>query len=227
MEKGGMFHVKHQLRKVEEQLKFYGDLLGFSQNFVYQSLEYFQLLLNHNQKVNLISRKDEENLVHNHWIHSMAVVKVTDWGGVKRVVDLGTGGGLPGVLLALFFPEKKFILVDSIRKKTDFLELVKDRLKLTNVSIYNDRIENLTSELKNSAEIITARAVSDLNQLWKWSEPLLIKGGRLIAWKGDIKEELSQFRKKFSNYKEIEICGSTLELDVPKLLNMHFVIIQK
>ncbi len=219
--------MKQVENSLKEQLMFYGNLLDFSKEFIQKSEEFLNFLLEYNQKVNLISRRDEGNVVQNHWIHSMAVLKVTDWSGANRVLDLGTGGGLPGILLALYYPEIEFVLVDSIRKKTNFIEQVIKYMEIRNVQVVTDRVENIVPEYRLSFDIITARAVAPLVDLWKWSHPLLKENGKLIAWKGHLNEELPTFKETYSDYREIEIASPTLELDVPKLLNMHFVVIQK
>jgi 16S rRNA (guanine527-N7)-methyltransferase len=123
-----------------------------------------------NARINVISRKDIDSLYEKHVLHSLSIAAVFDFPAGAEIIDIGTGGGFPGVPLAIFFPEVKFHLVDSINKKLKIIEAVKEAIGLTNVSTQHIRAE----EIKNKKfDFAVSRAVAPLKELWQWSKPLL------------------------------------------------------
>lgn len=125
-----------------------------------------------NEKINVISRKDMDGLYEKHVLHSLSIAAVFDFKPGTQIVDLGTGGGFPGIPLAIFFPEVKFHLVDSIGKKIKVVQAITEELELTNVSVQHTRAE----ELKNRQfDIVVSRAVAPLKDLWHWSKLILRK----------------------------------------------------
>lgn len=145
-----------------------------------------------NSKINLISRKDMENFYEHHVLHSLAIAKYFDLLPGMKVMDIGTGGGFPGIPLAIMYPQTKFLLVDSIGKKIKVVQDVKERLGLENVTAVNDRAENI----KDKFDVIVSRAVTQLPDFVKWCNGKLritndIEAGGILYLKGgDIKEEL-------------------------------------
>ncbi|GAB4161109.1 MAG: 16S rRNA (guanine(527)-N(7))-methyltransferase RsmG [Planctomycetaceae bacterium] len=129
-----------------------------------------------NTRVNLISRKDIENLNERHLLHSLAAARVWHPQPGNQVADLGTGGGFPGLPLAIFYPRCRFTLVDSVAKKARAVEEIAKTLKLKNVRVLNERAEIL----KSKYDYIFGRAVAPLPQFLEWSLPLVRrgKGGR-------------------------------------------------
>lgn len=123
-----------------------------------------------NSRINVISRKDIDSLYEKHVLHSLAIAAVFNFESGTEIIDLGTGGGFPGIPLAIFFPQVKFHLVDSIGKKLKIVEAISDEIGLQNVTTRHSRIE----EIKNRKfEFVVSRAVAPLKDLWKWSKPLL------------------------------------------------------
>lgn len=158
---------------------------------------YVEHLLEWNAKVNLISRKDEEQVWLHHILHSLAplTMKLLPERGVY--IDLGSGGGLPGIPLAIMLSSSTFVLVDSIAKKMRAVEDMLAKLELGNVRCITGRIEDMP-ELKASADVVLARGVTRLLSLARWTWPLLRpKGARmLLAWKGgDIRGELGESKQ--------------------------------
>lgn len=142
---------------------------------------YVELLREWNSKVNLISRRDEENIWWSHILHSLSVLFFLTPAEGMRLLDLGTGGGLPGIPLAILRNDLHIVLLDSIRKKTAAVQDMLGELKLANVRVETGRAEEMHSSKEMSAgfDIVVARAVAPLEDLVRWSRPLLrgTKGG--------------------------------------------------
>src|SRR5687768_10839682 len=125
-----------------------------------------------NSKINVISRKDMDSLYEKHVLHSLAIAAAFEFAPGSQVADLGTGGGFPGIPLAIFFPEVQFHLVDSIGKKIRVVNEVSQGLDLKNVTAINSRFEALTGK---KFDYVVSRAVAPLKDLWTRSKPLLKK----------------------------------------------------
>ena len=125
-----------------------------------------------NAKINLISRKDIDGLYEKHVLHSLAIAAAFDFKPGMEVIDIGTGGGFPGIPLAIFYPETKFHLVDSIGKKLKVVDAVASAIGLTNVTTAHTRVEDIKNR---KFDVAVSRAVAPLKDLWHWSRPLLRK----------------------------------------------------
>lgn len=135
-----------------------------------------QLYTEWNEKINVISRKDINNFYEHHVLHSLAIATQFEFKKGAEIIDLGCGGGFPGVPLAIFFPETQFHLVDSINKKLKVANEIASAIGLQNITTQNTRAE----EIKNRKfDLVVSRAVAPLKDLWFWSKPLLKKGGSL------------------------------------------------
>jgi 16S rRNA (guanine527-N7)-methyltransferase len=201
-----------------------------------QLQEYAGLLLRWNQKVNLISRKDEENVWERHILHCASLLFNISISSTGKLIDLGTGGGLPGIPIKILVPTLSVVLVDSVRKKTQSLADIVRQLSLTNVNVECSRAEQLGTRpgFYNEFDYIVARGVAELKKLVLWSFPLLrprrtelpnvtrsgkplIKPPALIAMKGgDLSKEIQGARKS-PDVQNIEI----LELKVDGLEKVH------
>jgi 16S rRNA (guanine527-N7)-methyltransferase len=147
----------------------------------YSALE--KLYKEWNEKINVISRKDIESLYEKHVLHSLSIAAVFDFESGTEIIDIGTGGGFPGIPLAIYFPKIKFHLVDSIGKKLKVVDAIANEIGLNNVSTQHIRAE----EIKNRKfDFVVSRAVAPLKDLWRWAKPLLRKasGGELRAASG-------------------------------------------
>lgn len=150
-----------------------------------------------NGKINVISRKDIDLLYLHHVLHSLAIAKFLPFGPGERVLDVGTGGGFPGIPLAIFYPETRFLLCDSIGKKIRVVEEVASALDLQNVRAVKARAE----ELPETFDYIVSRAVTDLEQFLPWVRNkyrkgiLYLKGGDLSP-QGALREEIGRALKK-------------------------------
>jgi 16S rRNA (guanine527-N7)-methyltransferase len=125
-----------------------------------------------NSKINVISRKDIESLYEKHVLHSLSIAAVFEWQPGNEVVDIGTGGGFPGIPLAILFPEVQFHLVDSIGKKIKVVNAIAESLQLGNITTQHSRAEDIKYRRFDTA---VSRAVAPLKDLMAWSMPLLKK----------------------------------------------------
>ena len=149
-------------------------ILKYFSNFTQTQLDQFkaleELYKDWNSKINVISRKDIGSLYEKHVLHSLSIAAAFEFENGTEIIDIGTGGGFPGIPLAIFFPDVKFHLVDSIAKKLKVVDAVSNGLELKNVTTQHIRAE----EIKNRKfDLVVSRAVAPLKELWKWSKPLL------------------------------------------------------
>lgn len=151
-----------------------------------------------NQKINVISRKDMAHFYEHHVLHSLAIATQFDFPAGYHVMDLGAGGGFPGIPLAIFFPNAHFYLVDSINKKLKVAEAIAAAIDLKNITVQHTRAE----EIKNRKfDVVLSRAVAPLKDLWYWSRPLLNKrpvdqpkkiSGLICLKGGDLTKEIHE-----------------------------------
>jgi len=146
-----------------------------------------------NQKINVISRKDMDAFYERHVLHSLAIAKFTFFSPETKILDVGTGGGLPGIPLAILFPEVHFHLVDSVGKKIKVVKAVAESLGLQNVTAEHARME----QIKGSYDFILSRAVAKTKQLVDWTSHLIsednkndLDNGWIFLKGGDLDEEL-------------------------------------
>ncbi len=170
-----------------------------------QQLQQLQSLYHEwNEKINVISRKDIDRLYEKHVLHSLSIAAVFHFQPGTHIVDLGTGGGFPGIPLAIFFPEVQFLLTDSIGKKLKVVDAVADALGLQNVTTMHTRTEEIHNR---KFDFVVSRAVAPLKDLWKWSVPILkakgqgrsataaeepVFGGLICLKGGDLTQEIHE-----------------------------------
>jgi len=177
-------------------------LLKYFTDFTDEQVRQFRLLeplyREWNEKINVISRKDIDSLYEKHVLHSLSIAATFELTEGMSVLDLGTGGGFPGIPLAIFFPQVRFHLVDSIGKKLKVVEAIAEGTGLQNVTTQHTRIEDIRNrpqDPKGKFDLVVSRAVAPLKDLWRWSKPFLkiktqpdftpglvcLKGGDLTA----------------------------------------------
>ncbi|HSF46399.1 MAG TPA: 16S rRNA (guanine(527)-N(7))-methyltransferase RsmG [Chitinophagaceae bacterium] len=154
-----------------------------------------------NEKINVISRKDIESLYEKHILHSLAIAAIFDFSQAEglKILDVGTGGGFPGVPLAIMFPNVSFTLVDSIGKKLKVVNAVSEGIGLKNIATRHTRMEEIKGE---SFDFVVSRAVAPIKDLWNWSKHLINKDRKLPEFKngmiflkgGDLAAEISDSR---------------------------------
>ncbi len=200
--------------------KYFPDLTELQYNTLETALHLYQ---EWNEKINVISRKDMEFLEEHHFIHSMAIAKHIQFKPETTILDVGTGGGFPGIPLAILFPETQFTLLDSIAKKIKVVEEIAKELQLTNVIPTVNRVENITRKF----DFITARAVTALPEFcMKVTKNISSKSynqipnGILYLKGGNFDDELSRINLLYritplSNYFEEEF------FETKKLIHLY------
>ncbi|GJM27576.1 MAG: ribosomal RNA small subunit methyltransferase G [Cyclobacteriaceae bacterium] len=151
-----------------------------------------------NQRINLISRKDMVSFYQNHVLHALGIAKIRAFKPADTVLDVGTGGGFPGIPLAILFPETRFHLIDSIGKKIAVVDRIIHKLELTNATCQKVRAE----QVDGSYTYVVCKAVARLNKLLPWVEHSLVTGGKVICLKGgDLKAEIREVKNKVQSYQ--------------------------
>jgi 16S rRNA (guanine527-N7)-methyltransferase len=169
-----------------------------------QFTKLYDLYKDWNEKINVISRKDIDNLYVNHVLHSLGIAKVISFKPGSKILDVGTGGGFPGIPLAIFFPDTQFHLVDSIGKKITVVQNVAQALGLKNVKAEQIRAE----QIKDQYDFIVSRAVTRLKEFYGWVHRLAKKksvhelyNGILYLKGGDLEEELAELKKPYQLFE--------------------------
>ena len=158
-----------------------------------------------NQRINVVSRKNINELYINHVLHSLAIAKIINFKNETKILDVGTGGGFPGIPLAILFPDCNFTLVDSITKKIHVVDSIVDSLKLDNISTSISRVESLNTK----HDFIVSRAVTNMPKFMNLTKGRVIKGGNnslsngIIYLKGgNLSEELKNIKNQMYNISD-------------------------
>ena len=154
---------------------------------------YYELLVSENEKMNLTSITEYEDVIWKHFFDSSFLMLDDIWkkSNSARVLDVGTGAGFPGMVLAILNPDKKFVLLDSLNKRIDFLQKVIEELSLKNVETFHGRAETFgrKEEFRNQFDFVVSRAVAELPVLMEYCIPFVKKEGYFISYKGKRQEE--------------------------------------
>jgi len=178
-----IFHNREETRTLLEQ-GVAALQLNLNPDQYNQLMSYLDLLIKWNGVYNLTSVRNPVDMVRQHLLDSLSAAFAFEQ--AKNVLDVGSGGGLPGIVLAIVFPDVKISLIDTVNKKTAFLKQVKAELGLNNVTVYTGRVELL--KVDELFDVITSRAFSELANFVNWAGHLLAKGGKMIALKGQLPE---------------------------------------
>ena len=158
-----------------------------------------------NQRINVVSRKNINELYINHVLHSLAIAKIINFKNETKILDVGTGGGFPGIPLAILFPDCNFTLVDSITKKIHVVDSIVDSLKLDNICTSVSRVESLNTK----HDFIVSRAVTNMSKFLNLTKGRISKGGHnslsngIVYLKGgDLSEELKDIKNQIYNISD-------------------------
>ena len=183
--------------------------------------EYYNILKEENKKYNLTRIIEKEDVYLKHFYDSLTITKITNIDN-QNICDLGSGAGFPGLVLAICFPNAKLTLIESNGKKCNFLNIVKERLSLENISVINTRVEEYAKNNRELFNIVTARAVAPLKHLLEYGIPLVKIGGNFIAMKSSINEEIKNIENYHNklNIKE----DNKIEFKLPKENSLRTLI---
>jgi len=175
--------------------------------------QFAQILIEDGVKLGLIGPREVDRIWDRHILNCAAISELITDG--QSIIDIGSGAGLPGLVLAILNPQSKVTLIEPMQRRYDFLTNTVKKLDLKNVSILKDRAENVSVQ----AQVVTSRAVAPLNKLLEWSLPLVLKNGKVLAIKGEkAQDELMQAKTDIPALKNmtatIKSCGRALDLNV-------------
>ena len=182
--------------------------LNINRKVDYDKFEKYMVgILEWNEKVNLTNITDHDEFIEKHYIDSIVIANQDEFIEADKIIDVGTGGGFPGVPLAILFPEKNFILLDSLNKRLKIINQLTNEIGINNVTTIHGRAEELAKkpELRESFDMCLSRAVANLTSLSELCIPFVKENGTFIAYKGPgINEELENAQKA------IEILGGSI-----------------
>ena len=168
-----------------------------------QLSKFYQLLIEWNQKINLTRITEENDVYLKHFYDSLTISKVVNLKEKKSLCDVGTGAGVPGIVLKIIYPNLKVVLIDSLLKRVNYLNEIIKQLELTDIEAIHTRGE----DYKGSFDVVTSRAVANIEKLVKYTMHLVNKNGIFVAMKGNIEEEFNKevLDKLKQKYKIIKI----------------------
>ena len=203
--------------------------LPLSQEQISQFMIYYENLIEKNKVMNLTAITEFEDVMVKHFIDSLAIIKAVDMGKAKRVLDLGTGAGFPGIPLKILYPQTEFVLMDSLNKRVKFLNEVIENCHLENITAVHGRAEEMgrNEEYRESFDLCVSRAVANLSSLSEYCLPFVQKQGWFVSYKaGDIEKELKGAGRairllggQLQEVVKFELPGSNIE--------RSFVVIKK
>ena len=185
----------HDFKKGLEELN-----ISLNDNQIEQFMKYYELLIEKNKVMNLTTITELSEVIHKHFLDSLSLIKIYRPNN-EKILDLGTGAGLPGIPLKIAFPNTQVVLMDSLNKRVRFLEEVIDKLNLHSISAIHGRAEDYGRDkhYRESFDICTSRAVARLSTLSEYCIPFVRAGGRFISYKsGNVLEELKEADRAIS-----------------------------
>lgn len=176
---------------------------------------YYQYLVEENEKINLTSIIEKEQVYLKHFYDSATIIKIIDLSQENSLCDIGTGAGFPGVVLKILYPKLNVTLVDSLNKRIKFLNNLIDKLELKDIIAIHDRAEEYANKNREKFDVVTARAVTNLPVLMEYCIPLLKVEKYFVPMKGDISQEItsaeSAFNKLYSKLIKTESFNLPIE----------------
>lgn len=190
-----------------------------------QMLNFLELLYEKNKVMNLTAIRDKKGMIEKHFIDSLLLTKIIK-NEEKSFIDVGTGAGFPGLVLAIFYPEKEFLLVDSVRKKINFIDEVVEKLNLKNVQTSFERAEELIKGKREVFDVGLCRGVANLRVILEYMIPFIQLNGRFLPQKlnlnevAESKNALSKLNSKIENIHKFNLpdsCHERIILEIKKM----------
>ena len=203
--------------------------INLSEKQIEQFILYYENLIEKNKVMNLTAITEFQDVLVKHFLDSLSIVKVIDMGHVKKILDLGTGAGFPGIPLKIVYPEIEFVLLDSLNKRIKFLQEIIDKCRLDKIAVVHGRAEELARkrEYRENFDLCVSRAVANLSSLSEYCLPYVKCGGYFISYKSkNIDTELKDAKNAINilggGIKE-KICFSLPESNIERSL----IVIEK
>ena len=192
-------------------------------------LAYLDLVLDRNEYINLTAVRDRSEALVKHVLDSLAIVDLPEYKEAETIIDVGTGAGFPGALLAIVSPEKKFTLLDSTLKRLRVIDEFAQTLNISNLRTVHARAEEISGkpEYSEAFDICVSRAVANLEKLSGWCLPFVRKGGSFIAYKGENYEEELQQAAKALKKNKARLSYTESYKDVPEEISGHVLVVIK
>lgn len=180
---------KYDLSILENELKKSNIILSDIQ--INQFCDYYDLLVFWNEKINLTSITEINDVIIKHFIDSVSIINFIDFSNIKSIIDIGTGAGFPGIPLKILFPEIEFVLLDSLQKRVSFLDIVISELGLINIKAFHGRAEELGRDIlyREKFDLCVSRAVANLSSLTELCIPFVNLEGSFISYKSSKADE--------------------------------------
>ena len=207
--------------KLEEYLKISDIVLNEKQ--IENLIKYLDLLIETNKVMNLTAIREEESILEKHFIDSLLLTKIIRE-DEKNIIDIGTGAGFPGLVLSIVYPDKNFLLVDSVKKKISFINTVIEKIGLKNVKTSTERAEELTKDNREKFDVALCRGVANLRIILEYLIPFLKVNGRFLPQKLNINElEESKNALKTLNSEIINIYNFKLPISRDERIILEIV----
>jgi 16S rRNA (guanine527-N7)-methyltransferase len=186
--------------------------------------KYYDMLIEYNKVMNLTGITEKDQVYLKHFYDSLTIAKVIDLNKEKKLCDIGTGAGFPGIIIKIIYPELEVTLVDSLNKRINFLKEVIEKLKLKKIIAIHDRAEDFARKNIEKYDVVTSRAVAPLNILLEYSIPLLKIDKYFIAYKANVEEEIKNstnaLKKLESEIEKTEIFSLPVENSTRTILKI-------
>lgn len=192
-------------------------------------LSYLDLVLERNEHINLTAVRDRDEALVKHVLDSLAIADLPEYKEAKNIIDVGTGAGFPGALLAIVSPDKKFTLLDSTLKRLRVIDEFAEKLNISNLRTVHARAEEISGkpEFSEAFDICVSRAVANLEKLSGWCLPFVRKGGSFIAYKGENYEEELTKASKVLKKNKARLSSVESYKDVPEDISGHVLLVIK
>lgn len=190
-------------------------------------LNYLDLVLGRNEHINLTAVRDRDEALVKHILDSLAITDLPEYKAAGSIIDVGTGAGFPGALLAIVSPEKNFVLLDSTLKRLRVIDEFSAQLDISNLKTVHARAEEISrrSEYNGSFDLCVSRAVANLEKLCSWCLPFVRSGGSFVSYKGEnYAEELKNAGKSLKKYKGCLIRAESYT-DCPDEISGHVLLV--